>query len=496
MSNREIKKLAERIEDNSSLALDLANELLDAKCDRELEELRASAYDYANAVDEHIRPSDSFEEIFEDILVTFYSGFCSKELNSRIPSGVRAHQERASDWIDEIEEMVAKEERRGRGRDRDRGRSSSRRDRGRSSSRRDDDRSSSRRGGRSNSRRDRKSGRDEERRSSRRTERGGFGKGNRSSNSRDEREERTETVTKYRGKKAVVFDPRKFKLADGVLVENYDDHELNTLKVPAYNKPEIEKRRIEFMDKSNDLLEKELETFDSVVDFINCTPDQHLSVGIIQNSVCFLANEEIGNCYVSIQGGNYISGIMSMVSTLRDSEDHSTIRFSEFVATRALHALELASNLYSRGTMRFGTDLLKEWEEVQQMLADPEAFETGIESQLRTVFEGLLKAMLVFSVTESKTRIEVSSIMMAVKSAGGFCVATEVAGDGILIRIQDENHPELDTVSTAGLEVRDHHFGDAWGEEGMVPLIVADSTGVHNMVISEKASAAKFLVNK
>ena len=281
MSNREIKKLAERIEDNSSLALDLANELLDAKCDRELEELRASAYDYANAVDEHIRPSDSFEEIFEDILVTFYSGFCSKELNSRIPSGVRAHQERASDWIDEIEEMVAKEERRGRGRDRDRGRSSSRRDRGRSSSRRDDDRSSSRRGGRSNSRRDRKSGRDEERRSSRRTERGGFGKGNRSSNSRDEREERTETVTKYRGKKAVVFDPRKFKLADGVLVENYDDHELNTLKVPAYNKPEIEKRRIEFMDKTNDLLEKELETFDSVVDFINCTPDQHLSLSLI-----------------------------------------------------------------------------------------------------------------------------------------------------------------------------------------------------------------------
>lgn len=487
MSNRKAIKACEVIENDSPTAYNLAGAMEDDRAERELDDLRTEAYETACVIDDHIRPNESFDEILEDVYIAFLAGWCSKELRMRVPSDADGARRRASEWMKDLEALERKERRGGRN-DRDRGSrrerdNGSRRDRG-SRRERDNDR------GR-NTRRDR----DDERQG-----RSRLGKGRRDRTREEEVVAEASPASKFGGK-ATVYDVRKFKLTKDALVENYDDHELNASQKPTYNKPNVEVRRIEFVEKEKEMLLEELETFGDVNDFINCTPDSSLEVGVVQKIRKFRLTDEIGEILNSSLGSDAIHATMQMISQLKKMDDIHANRLCQTLEFRAIAALDITANLYSRTKLDFNTtDALKEWEETQALFNDERAFDTGIESQFRAVFKGLLGSLLTMNPVKGKegedNRLYITSTHLAVKGAGLFCAATGIAGEGRLIRINDENHPELDTVATAALEIRDAVFGDAWSEHGMVPVIVSDSSGRIAQVISEKASAAKYFVNK
>lgn len=487
MSNRKAIKACEVIENESDIAYNLAGAMEDDKAGRELDELRTEAYETACVIDDHIRPNETFDEILEDLYIAFLAGWCSKELRMRIPSDADGARRRASEWMKDLEELERKERRGGR-RDRDRG------------SRRDRDNGSRRDRG---NRRDRDNGRDRNTRRERDDERQGrsrLGKGRRDRAREEEVVAEASPASKFGGK-ATVYDVRKFKLTKDALVENYDDHELNANQKPTYNKPNVEVRRIEFVEKEKEVLLEELETFGDVNDFINCTPDSSLEVGVVQKVRKFRLTEEIADILTNSLGSDAIHATMQMISQLKKMDDIHANRLCQTLEFRAIAALDITANLYSRMKLDFNTtDALKEWEETQALFNDERVFDTGVESQFRAVFKGLLASLLTMDPVDGKegkdNRLYITSTHLAVKGAGLFCAATGIAGEGRLIRINDENHPELDTVATAALEIRDAVFGDAWSEHGMVPVIVSDSSGRIAQVISEKASAAKYFVNK
>ncbi|MFP9055482.1 hypothetical protein, partial [Enterococcus faecalis] len=81
-----------------------------------------------------------------------------------------------------------------------------------------------------------------------------------------------EVVAKEFKGKPSVFDPRKFKLVKGVLVETFEEHSLSSVE-PSYDKPKVESRRIEFISRPAHEVRKELPIFDNFEDFVCCTPD-------------------------------------------------------------------------------------------------------------------------------------------------------------------------------------------------------------------------------
>lgn len=478
--SRNAIKACQTLEDKIDLVYNLAMQMEDANAGRELDALRVEAYEHAEAVDELLRPEDSFELILEDFYIAFLAGWCKSELEARIPTSADGARRRANEYIADLKELERRE--RG-GRDRN-----SRRDRDDRGSRRERDRDE--RNSRRNTR-ERTRERDEE--TSRERNRG-FGKGRRE---RSEALEETEVVVKEFKGKPSVFDPRKFKLIKGVLVETFEEHELSTVK-PSYDKPKVESRRIEYISRPAHEVRKELPIFDNFEDFVCCTPDDSLEVGVIQKRRKFLSNPEIEDAFTLNRGGEPLQQMMQMVADLRNSDNPSTIRFCEVIKYRLVAALEITANLYSRVKMDYVTnDALTEWEETQTMFSNPDVFDPGIESQFRAVYNGMVRSLLTIDKSDKDGCIEIATMSLAVKSTGAFCRSVEAAGDAKLLRINDEYHPELDTVATAALEIRDTVFGDAWSDHGIMPIILADTAaGNAAMIISEKASSAKFYVNK
>lgn len=448
---------------------------------REIDRFVTVATDIADLIDRELRP----RERFEDILVSAFIALITRSAEeARIPNRyIPREYEDIMRSIDKLYDDAVRSADRGHDRDRDRDRDY-----------RDD--------------RNRDEGRFISRGSSHRNDspKRGFGKGSKFKRGSQEEENReVETVAKVEPPKfdlTTAFDSSRFKVEGGQIVESYEEHELT--REFKFSKGKVEETRQALFTEYDDNIKNTdiqlISTYSSANDFINCTDDLPIVIGMLESKVNFSAvlkgDETVagGVLDINLSETDNIERVNKILRLLEGNNTPSVKRLYTHINELAVRSLTIAFNMFSRVNASFKPDFVSEWTDTKSILSNNDVIDSMHVDELYNTLRGLLGNMVTIY-TDDNDNLIVQSRAFITKVAGGVVTKTEMCGTDQLATILRDKNPELESAVSTSVELRDKYYGDAWSKEGMLPVIVSDSLGNCMAVYATKGSDEKFTTN-
>ena len=287
-----------------------------------------------------------------------------------------------------------------------------------------------------------------------------------------------------------IFDKTRFTISNGALVETYEEH---SLKENTYQRPRIEEVRRTFIERKQASPDMNLEDNATIQQFLAKEFDG-LAVQLVNHEAMYPHCQQLDDFIANAADDNIIQFVFKLLTATNDIDNTTVKSFYRRLDRIAKDALYMAFNMYSKIQGDMSKSALEEWVSVQTLFGDVRFFNEGDEVDVRNALNGIL--LNYARIANDSTQTTLTSRHLITRASGEYINTIDMIGDDRMVTLAEEYHPELYTVATAAIEIRDAVIGDGWSSIGLLPLIVVDDTDELRFILSNKATSTKQIMTR